>query len=167
MKMFKICTLRQILGWSEKMRVLRLSLRWCFKSGSSGLWRRVVLWQDANVSEVHTASVNEDGGSVDLWNVGILPQRYTVSKPRRPQLRKKMSQERHVARTYEMRNAHIFFFLGKPGGKRPLGRTRHACEDSVTRVCPKVSGLAAWNENCKWYSSLALAVIVSLFCESV
>jgi hypothetical protein len=25
-----------------------------------------------------------------------------------------------------------------------------------TRVYPKVSGLAAWNENCKWYSSLPL-----------
>jgi hypothetical protein len=25
----------------------------------------------------------EDGGSIDLWNVGILPQHYTVSQPRR------------------------------------------------------------------------------------
>jgi hypothetical protein len=25
-----------------------------------------------------------------------------------------------------------------------------------TRVYPKVSGLAAWSENCKWYSSLQL-----------
>jgi hypothetical protein len=36
-----------------------------------------------------------------------------------------------------------------------------------TRVYPKVSGLAAWSENCKWYSSLPLDVVVSLFCESV
>jgi hypothetical protein len=36
-----------------------------------------------------------------------------------------------------------------------------------TRVYPKVSGLAAWSENCKWYSSLPLGAIVSLFCESV
>jgi hypothetical protein len=35
------------------------------------------------------------------------------------------------------------------------------------RVYPKVSGLAAWNENCKWYSSLPLGAVVSLFCESV
>jgi hypothetical protein len=35
------------------------------------------------------------------------------------------------------------------------------------RVYPKVSGLAAWSENCKWYSSLPLGAVVSLFCESV
>jgi serine/threonine-protein phosphatase 2A regulatory subunit B'' len=35
------------------------------------------------------------------------------------------------------------------------------------RVYPKVSGLAAWSENCKWYSSLPLGVVVSLFYESV
>jgi hypothetical protein len=32
-------------------------------------------------------------------------------------------------------------------------------------VYPKVSGLAAWSENCKWYSSLPLGAVVSLFCE--
>jgi hypothetical protein len=37
----------------------------------------------------------------------------------------------------------------------------------ATRVYPKVSGLAAWSENCKWYSSLLLGAAVSLFCESV
>jgi hypothetical protein len=31
------------------------------------------------------------------------------------------------------------------------------------RVYPKVSGLAAWSENCKWYSSLPLGAVVSLF----
>jgi hypothetical protein len=36
-----------------------------------------------------------------------------------------------------------------------------------TRVYPKVSGLATWSYNCKWYSSLPLGVIVSLFYESV
>jgi hypothetical protein len=36
-----------------------------------------------------------------------------------------------------------------------------------TRVYPKVSGLAAWSENCKWFSSLLLGAAVSLFCESV
>jgi hypothetical protein len=36
-----------------------------------------------------------------------------------------------------------------------------------TKVYPKVSGLAAWNENCKWYSCLLLGTVVSLFCESV
>jgi hypothetical protein len=37
----------------------------------------------------------------------------------------------------------------------------------TTRVYPKVSGLAAWSENCKWYSSVPLGAVVSLFCESV
>jgi hypothetical protein len=36
-----------------------------------------------------------------------------------------------------------------------------------TKVYPKVSGLAAWSENCKWYSSLPLGAVVSLFYESV
>jgi hypothetical protein len=36
-----------------------------------------------------------------------------------------------------------------------------------TTVYPKVSGLAAWSENCKWYGSLPLGAVVSLFCESV
>jgi hypothetical protein len=30
---------------------------------------------------------------------------------------------------------------------------------------PKVSGLATWSENCKWYSSLPLGAVVSLFCQ--
>jgi hypothetical protein len=34
-------------------------------------------------------------------------------------------------------------------------------------VHPKVSGLAAWSENFKWYSSLPLGAVVSLFYESV
>jgi hypothetical protein len=35
------------------------------------------------------------------------------------------------------------------------------------RVYPKISGLAAWSENCKWYRYLPLGAVVSLFCESV
>jgi hypothetical protein len=38
---------------------------------------------------------------------------------------------------------------------------------SHVRQYPKVSGLAAWSENCRWYTSLPLGAIVSLFCESV
>jgi hypothetical protein len=38
---------------------------------------------------------------------------------------------------------------------------------AYTRVYPKVSGLTAWSEYCKWYGSLALGAVVSLFCESV
>jgi hypothetical protein len=39
--------------------------------------------------------------------------------------------------------------------------------NQYTRVYPKVSKLAAWSENCKWYSSLPLGAVVFLFCESV
>jgi hypothetical protein len=35
------------------------------------------------------------------------------------------------------------------------------------RVYPKVSGLAAWSENCKWCSSLPLGAVVSLLCDWV
>jgi hypothetical protein len=37
----------------------------------------------------------------------------------------------------------------------------------TTRVNPKVSGLAAWKNNFKWYSSLPLDAVIALFCESV
>jgi hypothetical protein len=33
------------------------------------------------------------------------------------------------------------------------------------RVYTEVPGLAAWSDNCKWYSSLPLGAVVSLFCE--
>jgi hypothetical protein len=36
-----------------------------------------------------------------------------------------------------------------------------------TRAYPEVSGLAAWRETCKWYSSLHLDAVVSIFYESV
>jgi len=35
------------------------------------------------------------------------------------------------------------------------------------KVYPKLSELAAWTENIKWYSSLPLDAVVSLFCNSV
>jgi hypothetical protein len=35
------------------------------------------------------------------------------------------------------------------------------------RAYPKVSGQAAWSDNYKWFSSLPLGSVVSLFCESV
>jgi len=38
--------------------------------------------------------------------------------------------------------------------------------DDRTRVHPKVSGLAAWSENCKRYSYLPLGAVVSLSCET-
>jgi len=38
---------------------------------------------------------------------------------------------------------------------------------TIARVYPKVSVLAAWSKNCKWYSSVPLRAVVSLFCELV
>jgi hypothetical protein len=45
--------------------------------------------------------------------------------------------------------------VGRLQGNKPPGRVRQ-----------KVSGLAAWSENCEWYSSLPLGAVISLFCES-
>jgi hypothetical protein len=44
---------------------------------------------------------------------------------------------------------------------------RYHCPSRSTRMYPKVSGLVAWSENCKWYRSLPLGAVISLFCESV
>jgi len=48
----------RVSWFSGTVRDMRLSRRWRFKSRSSGLWRRVVLWYDTNVSKVHAASMN-------------------------------------------------------------------------------------------------------------
>jgi hypothetical protein len=53
---------------------------------------------------------------------------------------------------------------------KPFGNS--VCElqterGEVKRVYSNVFGLADWNENCKWYSSLPLGAVLSLFCESV
>jgi hypothetical protein len=39
--------------------------------------------------------------------------------------------------------------------------TQNAIKITNTKVYPKVSGLAAWSENCKWCSSLPLGEVVS------
>jgi hypothetical protein len=44
-----------------------------------------------------------------------------------------------------------------------LSQRKEICK----KVYPEVSGLAAWSENCKWYSSLPLGAVVSLLYESV
>jgi hypothetical protein len=50
------------------------------------------------------------------------------------------------------------------GGGDGLQKRRVAAN---TRVYPKVAGLAAWNQNCKWQSSVPIRAVVSLFCELV
>jgi hypothetical protein len=49
-------------------------------------------------------------------------------------------------------------------GRRPISERGTF---GLARVYPKVSGLAVLSENYKWYSSLPLGAVVSLFCESV
>jgi hypothetical protein len=53
-----------------------------------------------------------------------------------------------------------------PKGDEVTREWRRLLSDYM-RAYPKVSGLAAWSENCKWYSSLPLGAVVSLFCDSV
>jgi hypothetical protein len=60
---------------------------------------------------------------------------------------------------------NLFWFTGRYTSRR-FSEYRYTVA-RYTRVYPKVSGLAAWSENCKWYSSLPLDAVVSLFCESV
>jgi len=57
--------------------------------------------------------------------------------------------------------------LKTPDTARNVHLSHELHKDACTRVYPKVSGLAAWSENYKWYSSLALHGVVSLFCELV
>jgi hypothetical protein len=70
---------------------------------------------------------------------------------------------------FHSQNDEVKFWNGRDCGcglseyVTTLWGQRAAC----TRVYPKVSGLIAWSENCKWYSSLPLDAVVSLFCESV
>jgi hypothetical protein len=51
--------------------------------------------------------------------------------------------------------------------KNPGHFRTYSHRDIHKRIYPKVSGLVAWSENCKWYSSLPLGTVLSLFYESV
>jgi len=43
-----------------------------------------VIWVVIEVRAATNSLHPEDGGSMDLWNDGSLPQHYTASQPRRP-----------------------------------------------------------------------------------
>jgi hypothetical protein len=62
---------------------------------------------------------------------------------------------------------HLFFLLDVKWTAADYRKHMVLFEVGFRRVYPKVSRLAAWSENCKWYSSLPLGTVVSLFCESV
>jgi hypothetical protein len=68
------------------------------------------------------------------------------------------SREKLTGRESDHSHLHLVPRLRIRGAIRPR---------SSTRVYPKVSGLAAWSENCKWYGSLPIGAVVSLFYESV
>ena len=50
-----------------------------------------------------------------------------------------------MARMGEGRGAHRVL-VGNPEGKRPLGRPRHRCEDSVKMDLREVGGVGDWME---------------------
>jgi hypothetical protein len=60
----------------------------------------------------------------ELHNLYSSPNIVRIIKPRR------MRWAGRVARMLEMRNAYKIL-AGKPGGKRPLGRTRRRWEDNI------------------------------------
>jgi hypothetical protein len=70
----------------------------------------------------------------------------------------KLTTELHLKERLRMCGATVLW---------PIRRGVMFNESRDMRVYSKVSGLAAWSENCKWYSSLLLVAVVSLFCESV
>jgi hypothetical protein len=61
-------------------------------------------------------------------------------------------------------SCHLHNLLNRTRTTDDAHRTETYCN---TRAYPKVSGLAAWSENCKWHSFLPLGAVVSLFCGSV
>jgi len=63
--------------------------------------------------------------------------------------------------TYQGAKDEYYILIGKSEGEVPAGKPRWGYEGY-----PKVSGLAAWSENCKWYSSVPLGAVLSQCCES-
>jgi hypothetical protein len=52
----------------------------------------------------------EDVGSIDFWNVGILPQHYTASQPRRPRLEKVLLSVMNTSQVNIPRNKCYCFY---------------------------------------------------------
>jgi hypothetical protein len=105
-------------------------------------------------------------GNVESWNVRILYKAGSLKTAR--ELAKYNSDLVAVQEVIRIEGSsppaddYIFFFMETGNLIITLGQAF-----SYTRVYPKVSGLATWSENCKWYSSLPLGAVVSLFYESV
>jgi hypothetical protein len=71
----------------------------------------------------------------------------------------------NVRQTEYWRPENSLLFYRSVNQKRSKGRETMGGGGCRT-VYQKFSGLAAWSENCKWYSSLPVGAVVSLFCES-
>jgi hypothetical protein len=69
-------------GNTEQIQVQFFWL-WCHVVSHHWRWRQ----HGYPTTTLHgvTAQKTGDGGNMDLWNVGILPQHYTASQPTRPQ----------------------------------------------------------------------------------
>jgi hypothetical protein len=126
------------------------------------LWRCVVLCWDANVSEVHAASI-----FTPPWR---WKQYWTSTRRHNPEDLDPRTEIRLYFRlkchsNWSMKFTFIFYrvcYIEYRNSHRVLD-----LKDGYTRVYPKVSGLASWSVNCKWYSCLPIDAVVSLFCESV
>jgi hypothetical protein len=57
-----------------------------FETHGGNVSRRGLLGCASSISSVSSSLHHEDGSSMALWNVGILPQHYTASQPRRPRV---------------------------------------------------------------------------------
>jgi len=75
----------------------------------------------------------------ELRDLYYLPNTVRVVKSRR------MSWAGHVARMGEGRGVHKVL-VGKPEGKRPLGRPRHRREDNINMDLQEVGGNGDWME---------------------
>ena len=78
-------------------------------------------------------------GNEELRDLYSLPNIVRVVKSRR------MRWAGHVARMGEGKGAHRVL-VGKPEGKRPLGRPRHRWEDNIKMDLQEVGGGGDWME---------------------
>jgi hypothetical protein len=157
---------------------------WCrFKSLSSGLWRRTVLWQDTIVWDSLAAfalKMEATMSSEMLLSYCNTTRRHNSEDVDfgLMQRSKLLLSVRNVFTSTMNRiinhdpSCQVFFSLSRRMLRFYLKMSYNILFPDVpiptrTRVYPKVSGLAAWSENCKWYSSLPLDAVVTLFCESV
>jgi len=180
----------ELLGMNKsQMRDLRFSLRWNFKSWSSGAspWRRT---QQGPLKSWYPTTTLRRNPELDLSNSQVC---HTEDLICRSQISVSVPREVSYSVTKSYRHSYFtcdvmlpikwnFLPLMPTTVMKPVITWKWTDSSRFTvtelfhlnsshyiymRVCPKVSGLAAWSENCKWYSSLPPNAVVSLFRESV